>query len=204
MKNVFVAMSGLLILSCGAAPAETAWHLRAAGIMCDRLHECLNTPEMKAIPFSFYLGNNAGDCRAALDEALFDINTIGTYGDRKFDQAAADTCSDAIQKLPCEDVKQFASNRIDTSGGAGTTGELKDTAFKDARARLGVATDFSCAADATTCRASPYCSLSTPTGPCALYKYAPLKDANLAAKEAAEIVKPEYALTGCGNMPGGF
>src|SRR5262245_51886309 len=101
MKKMCVALMGLAVMSCGGAPAETGWYMRTAGIMCDRMHECLNTPEMKNIQFAFYLGANAGDCRAAINESDADRITRDVYGERKFVQAEADKCTDAVQKLPC-------------------------------------------------------------------------------------------------------
>jgi len=203
MRNALVVACAMgLMTSCGAAPAETAWVIKAYNTWCDKVHSCLTTDAQRQIQFSFYLGNNAGDCKAAFGDERADVTTQTMFSQRKLVQAEADKCVDAVAKLTCGDVMDLLALNISIPNTFG--GMIQQTASDDAHAKLGVDKAFSCQADQTTCRADAGCSLSTTAGACAVYNWAPYKDGNLAAKETEAYTMTGGGVIGCGQLPIGL
>jgi len=199
-KSLVVVLSLVVSVGCGGAPPETGWLEKTQGAMCDRLHECLKD-SLKTIPFTFYLGTSPADCKAAFDEGIADAYVSANFGNRNFDATAADKCSQAVAKLDCDNIRQFAALHINNQG-LGSTPELQATVIKDSRAKLQTSEDFTCRVDATTCKQLPVCTLSTNVGECAIYKFAPLKSPDLAAKELDAYTNgPAASTVGCGDLP---
>ena len=209
MKKALLVMLGVgCMVSCGAAPIETVYSVRVHDTWCDVLHRHLSESQ-KNSPYDFYLGANAGDCKASYNAELAD-GTTAIFGSRKLATIEADKCIEAISKLAQTDVTFLMANRIAIATHVGTA-ELQLNARKAALSTLGVASDDmspalqrgnACRPDGMTCNASAGCALNTTTGPCALFKVAPLKDGNLSSKEAEAYTMTGGSIIDCGGMWG--
>jgi len=200
MNKALVVVVGLFsAIGCGPAPVETAYQVKTYGLFCDRMHECLASAEAKALPFSFFLGQNPAECKAAYNESDADASTRGEYGVRNFVQAEADKCTDAVAKLSCSDVKQLAYAQINTSPAAAGSDTAKAIQTQ-ARTILSVSDTFSCLVDGQCNASAPICNLGTVNGACAAYRIKPYKDANNAKAEADGYTAP-MSTAGCGTLP---
>jgi hypothetical protein len=204
MKRSSMAKIGLAalmagtVISCGATPKEVNFYMQQIGALCDLIHKpgCLTADQLSQLQTGLYFGQNAGDCRAVYDVAQIDSAVRATFANRNYDDTSGNTCISAVQKLTCDDLKKMLSNLL-TAGNYG----MDDTLAKNARTSLGYPDPYACRTMAGNCLAEPACNLSIPAGPCAKFKFAPLKDPTLKQKEATDAADPKNADSNCGQAP---
>lgn len=156
------------LLSCGGDdPPEVEYFLRLFEVQCAQVHKCLKPDQLKKIDVGFYTGASEDECQQVNGEEFAKLLVAGELNNNTLNEAAGNSCIDAIGALSCDDVKKAIAQRYDGD----------DPYDEEVRTALGLASKFKCRSDAGSCLITEAsCKLGNAAGACLGVKVFPYKD----------------------------